>query len=89
MQLATGVSWELQGIRVVEHRCLLFLLGADVMRGGRVLGWNFLGIRTHTSWPRVVSRFLEFEQEKRALVELAFCPATGVEHFTLSMVSTV
>ena len=38
VQLAAGVSWELSGIRVVEHGCPLFLLGADVMRGGRVPG---------------------------------------------------
>ena len=34
VQLAAGVSWELQGIWVVEHGCPLFLLGADVIRGG-------------------------------------------------------
>ena len=33
-QLAAGVSWELQGIWVVKYGCPLFLLGADVMRGG-------------------------------------------------------
>ena len=90
VQLAAGVSWDLQGIRVVEHGCPLFLLGADVMRGGRVTGWNFSGIRTHTPGPGVVTGFLEFEQgDKRASAELAFCPAAGGERFTSSMVSAV
>ena len=90
VQLATGVSWELQGIWVVERECPLFLLGADVMRWGRVSGRNFSGICTHTTGPGVVNGFLEFKQgQKCASAELPFCPAAGVEHFTSSMVSTV
>ena len=90
VQLAAKMSYKLQGIWVVKHRCLLFLLGADIMRERCMSGWNFLGIGTHTSGPGVVSGFLEFEQgEKCTSAELAFCLASGVERFTSSMVSAV
>ena len=36
--LADGVHMELKGICVVEHQAPLLLLGADVMRGGRISG---------------------------------------------------
>ena len=64
VQLTAGVSWELSGIRVVEHGCPLFLLGADVTRGGHVSGWNFSGIRTHTTGPGQVVGCLEFERDE-------------------------
>lgn len=60
------------------------------MRGGRVSGWNFSGIRTHTTGPGQVVGCLEFERDKqKASAELAFCPAAGAERFSSSMVSSV
>ena len=47
---------------MVEHSDPLFLLGADVMHGGTVMGWNFAGIRMVVEGPGKVSGTMEFER---------------------------
>ena len=91
--LADGVHMELKGIRVVEHQAPLLLLGADVMRGGRISGWNFAGIRTVTTAPGEVKGTLEFAKAGDPEVchssVLVYSPAAGTERFQSSMLATL
>ena len=89
--LADGVHMELKGIRVVEHQAPLLLLGADVMRGGCISGWNFAGIRTVTSAPGEVKGTLEFAKAGNPEVccssVLVYSPAASTERFQSSMLA--
>ena len=57
-----GVSWELQGVRLVEHSDPIFLFVADAMHGRRAMGWNLTGIRTVMEVPGKVSGTMNFEK---------------------------
>ena len=91
--LADGVHMELKGIRVVEHQAPLLLLGADVMRGGRISGWNLAGIWTVTTAPSEVKGTLEFakagDPEVCRLSVLVYSPAAGTERFQSSTLATL
>ena len=87
------IAFELKGIRVVEHASPLFLLGADIMRGGRAVGWNFAGIRATTVGPAQVQGSLEFQEmdreERSRSAPLVYCPAVGTERFSSTMLGTM
>ena len=54
MRLGERVAFTLTGMRVIEHPFALFLMGADVMCGGRDgPSWNYEGLTIRTEKGRV------------------------------------
>ena len=88
LTLAKGVEFTLTGVRVVDHGAPLFLLGADVLRAGRVGGWSLAGLRFHTTGEGEVAGSLEFEWGGRtSSAPLAHVPRAGEEKMNSAMVS--
>ena len=49
MRLGDKVAFTLTGMRVIEHPFALFLMGADIMCGGRTEpSWNYEGVTVRT-----------------------------------------
>ena len=76
MRLGEQVSFTLTGMRVINHPFALFLLGADILCGGRKApSWNFTGISIVTSPCGKVSGSMSFHDgtktEKIALAKAA------------------
>ena len=54
MWLGERVAFTLTSMRVIEHPCALFLMGADVMCAGREgSSWNYKGLTIRTEKGRV------------------------------------
>ena len=89
VQLAEGIGFDTDMACIVEHPVPLLLLGADVLKGGRVGGWNFAGIRVVTDEDGVVSGTLEFTQGSRREhgEPLLHCPRHASERFSSKMVA--
>jgi hypothetical protein len=49
LQLAPGVVYSIQGLKLIEHPHPLLLIGSDILSGGRVQGQcNYTGLRLGT-----------------------------------------
>ena len=76
MRLGEHVSFTLTGMRVINHPFALFLLGADILCGGRKApSWNYTGVSIVTSPCVKVSGSVGFHDgmktEKIALAKAA------------------
>lgn len=50
LQLAPGVTYGIRGLKLINHPHPLFLIGSDVLSGGRGDGqWNYAGVVLETS----------------------------------------
>jgi hypothetical protein len=67
----------------LEHPVPLFLLGSDVLRGGRpATAWNFNGLTQRTENNTVVGR-MQFEKNGcEVSCPLLFCPTSEGKRFT-------
>ena len=90
IQFGPDVSFQLIGIRVVTHPVPLFLIGADILRGGRgPTSWNFNGLSYHTSMEGKVTGNLVFQKGNAvAQCPLAHCPAHNSNNPQLQAFST-
>ena len=65
MHLGPNVSFTLTGMRIIDHPFALFLLGADVLCGGRKApSWNYEGIAVTTDDEGRVSGSVQFRSGK-------------------------
>ena len=61
MRLGVGVKFTLTGMRIIEHPFPLFLLGADVLCGGRKSpAWNYEGLSVRTGPDGAVTGSVRF-----------------------------
>lgn len=61
LQLAPGVMYGIQGLKLLRHPSPMFLVGSDVLSGGRPRGqWNYAGVTLHTSDEGVVRGHINF-----------------------------
>ena len=61
MRLGEHVSFTLTGMRIIDHPFGLFLLGADIMCGGRrAPSWNYTGLKIVTGDNGTVSGSVSF-----------------------------
>ena len=66
LQLGEGIRARIRNLRVIEHPHPFFLLGADVLSGGRQMGqWNFSGIQVKTLAVGEVKAVLTFEINRK------------------------
>ena len=73
------MKFKLEEICIVEHQVLLFLIGADILKGGYTNDWNFTGFRYCTLGKGKVRRSLEFSHEKwtTTINNLVHCLVAG------------
>ena len=70
LQLADGVTYGIRGLRLVAHPHPLFLLGGDLLSGGRPKGqWNWKGVEVNTDEQGLVTGTIRFEKEGRTAEE--------------------
>ncbi len=68
------VRFAVTGLKIIQHPCNLFLIGADLLCGGRPAGmWNFNGIHSTTEGASCEGS-LVFERE--GTVE--YCPLVNI-----------
>ena len=81
MQIGPALYAGIHNLRVIAHPHPFFLLGADVLRGGRPAGgWNFTGLKVDTVGENMVEASLGFSQDgKDTYVELPHAPAGAVD----------
>ena len=90
MRLGEKVAFTLTGMRVISHPFALFLLGADVLCGGRKPpSWNYEGINVCTSDAGVVTGSVRFRSGKVAEeIPLAQAAQNQVRHPAPGMVAS-
>lgn len=83
MKMGKDVTFSLKNVRVLEHPQPLFLLGADILRGGRMHPeWNFSGLTQKTVAGGNVEGELRFERRgSEVACPLTFCPSMGNRRF--------
>ena len=70
MQLAPGVTYAIQGLKLIQHPHPLILIGSDILSGGRVQGsWNYTGLKLGTDALGVVTGHICFEKAGHVLEE--------------------
>lgn len=81
IQIGPKLYARVANLRVIEHPHPFFLLGADILRGGRPEdSWNFRGLIVSTQGVGQVEAHLEFDQNgERIHVPLPHAPAGGAE----------
>jgi hypothetical protein len=70
LQLAPGVIYAIQGLKLISHPHPLMLIGSDILSGGRVQGQcNYTGLKLGTDSQGVVTGHICFEKEGTPIEE--------------------
>ena len=76
MRLGPNVSFTLTGMHIIDHPFVLFLLGADVLCGGRKApSWNYEGIAVTTDDEGRVSGSVQFRSGKNLVESIPLAQA--------------
>lgn len=64
LQLAPGVTYAIQGLKLIDHPHPIVLVGSDVLSGGRGAGqWNYTGLRLETDVQGMVKGLICFAKD--------------------------